>query len=358
MNYSTYRFTLDLQRHQSNMSIAVFQYDSAVQLRISLTDGGKPYFIEEGSYAVFYGKRPDVPLCLDCDIHSNSEIIFNFNDTVTAKLGKVTCQIRLYGKDKELITAPRFTIIVEERVVDDDDIEIVDSDLSALDQIFMNEADRRSAEIRRDKAEIARDNAEKIRQQNEEARQAKDQEIESKLNEALETTENAKNTADNAAEASSNALSTAKATEAKFESFKNESANNLTNAISTHNTSDSAHNDIRLQLSQFIRQVTTLLDSDDTTLDQMSEVVAYIKANKTLIESITTSKVNVSDIIDNLITSVSNKPLSAKQGVVLKELIDANTSDIGEISTALDSIISEQEAIIAIQNSLIGGGSV
>ena len=55
--------------------------------------------------------------------------------------------------------------------------------------------------------------------------------------------------------------------------------------INTHNTSTLAHNDIR-----------------------------------TLIEQITTNKVNVSDIIDNLTTNVSNKPLSAAQGVALKAL--------------------------------------
>ena len=42
-----------------------------------------------------------------------------------------------------------------------------------------------------------------------------------------------------------------------------------------------------------------------------------------MIDSITTSKVNVSDIINNLTTNVSNKPLSAAQGVALKALIDA-----------------------------------
>ena len=70
-------------------------------------------------------------------------------------------------------------------------------------------------------------------------------------------------------------------------------------------------------------RLNTLADSDDTTLDQMSEVVAYIKSNKSLIDAITTSKINVSDIIDNLTTNVSNKPLSASQGVKLKALIDA-----------------------------------
>lgn len=40
------------------------------------------------------------------------------------------------------------------------------------------------------------------------------------------------------------------------------------------------------------------------------------------IDGITTSKVNVSDIIDNLTTNVTNKPLSAAQGVAIKTLID------------------------------------
>lgn len=93
--------------------------------------------------------------------------------------------------------------------------------------------------------------------------------------------------------------------------------------ISAHNTSTTAHNDIRDLISGLTTRLNALADSDDTTLDQMSEIVAYIKSNKSLIDSITTSKVNVSDIIDNLTTNVSNKPLSAAQGVALKALIDA-----------------------------------
>lgn len=93
--------------------------------------------------------------------------------------------------------------------------------------------------------------------------------------------------------------------------------------VTNHNADDKAHNDIRLLLSALTKKVNDLLDSDDTTLDQMSEVVAYIKANRELLESYTTEKVNVADIIDNLTTSVSDKPLSAKQGVQLKALIDA-----------------------------------
>lgn len=93
--------------------------------------------------------------------------------------------------------------------------------------------------------------------------------------------------------------------------------------VKKHNVSETAHNDIRQLISGLTSRLNAIADSDDTTLDQFSEIVAYIKANKSLIDSITTSKVNVSDIIDNLTTSVSNKPLSAKMGVELKKLIDA-----------------------------------
>ncbi len=93
-------------------------------------------------------------------------------------------------------------------------------------------------------------------------------------------------------------------------------------AITTHNTSDAAHSDIRGLINTLTERLNTVANSSDEDLDQLSEIVAYIKNNKTLIDGITTSKVSVSDIINNLTTNVSNKPLSAAQGVALKGLID------------------------------------
>lgn len=102
--------------------------------------------------------------------------------------------------------------------------------------------------------------------------------------------------------------------------------------VGEHNVSDSAHNDIRLLIKNLTTKITALLDSDDETLDQTSEIVAYIKSNKSLIDAITTSKVSVDDIVDNLTTNLSNKPLSAKQGVTLKGLIDEIKTALGKIS--------------------------
>ena len=105
-------------------------------------------------------------------------------------------------------------------------------------------------------------------------------------------------------------------------------------AVSAHNTTTEAHNDIRLLVTELTNRLNALANSDDTTLDQMKELVEYIKDNRNLIESITVNKVNVADIIDNLITNVSNKPLSAAQGVVIKSLIDNLRDEINNNLTA------------------------
>lgn len=92
--------------------------------------------------------------------------------------------------------------------------------------------------------------------------------------------------------------------------------------IDAHNIDENAHNDIRVLIEGLTTRLNALANSTDEDLDQLAEIVAYIKSNKTLIEAITTNKVNVADIIDNLTTNVSNQPLSAAQGVTLKNLID------------------------------------
>ena len=53
-------------------------------------------------------------------------------------------------------------------------------------------------------------------------------------------------------------------------------------ALTAHNTDADAHNDIRIALQNLVTNINTILDSDDTTLDQLSEIVAYIKSSLTV----------------------------------------------------------------------------
>ena len=101
----------------------------------------------------------------------------------------------------------------------------------------------------------------------------------------------------------------------------------VSSQISAHNTSTESHNDIRLALSSLSTQVNNFLDVDDTTKDQLSEVLAMIEANEGTLESLTTSKVNKSDIVNNLTTNDAGKVLSGAQGVVIQDQID----DLNEV---------------------------
>jgi hypothetical protein len=117
---------------------------------------------------------------------------------------------------------------------------------------------------------------------------------------------------------------------------KYDAKNTASNAVSSHNTNTSAHNDIRLLISELSSKVTGFLNINDEDFDTLSELIAYIEANRESIESFTTGKVNVSDIINNLTTNVSNKPLSAAQGVALKSLIDALDSAVDSKASSSD----------------------
>lgn len=123
-------------------------------------------------------------------------------------------------------------------------------------------------------------------------------------------------------------------------------AGTVNNAVSSHNTSTAAHSDIRALVSEISQRLTTFLNSDDTTLDQTKEIVAYIKSNRGLIEQITTGKVSVSDIVDNLTTNDGTKPLSAAQGVKLKQSIDAlmSAGDGGGVKYIEQTLTDSQKA--------------
>ena len=114
--------------------------------------------------------------------------------------------------------------------------------------------------------------------------------------------------------------------------------------VNTHNNSDVAHSDIRGDIAELAEKVANFLDVDDTTVDQLSEVIRLINENHDsldgLIDGLALSKVNVSDIINNLTTNVANKPLSAAQGVALKALIDGITKSslgLGNVDNTADA---------------------
>lgn len=116
-------------------------------------------------------------------------------------------------------------------------------------------------------------------------------------------------------------------------------------AITEHNASSEAHTDIRTLLSELAKRMNALADSDDTTLDQLSELVAYIKNNRSLIEQVTTGKISVDAIVNDLTTNNSKKVLSAAQGVAIKALIDALDKKITDSGADIPEKLPNPNAI-------------
>jgi hypothetical protein len=411
MNSSEFRFTLDLHSSQSQVSLPVMEGDTARKFYISLMDGGTPFLLEDGCVAALTIKRHTGTFIQHfCMIENNTTIVYDFRshpDTAAVN-GLNRCEVSIYDAGGELISTPRFSMVVSPRVINQNDTDISDEDRHILDDIIVSEATRVASETARVAGEEARAAAEQKRQQAETERVSKEEarntaeaeragaegeraasyeRILTKETEII-AAENARennetdrifneNTRQDAEAARDSDETTRKSNESgrisnentrvsvelvrmqneenrvseeskravaeakramEWERLKEDATNSSLGAeavderIAAHNTSLGAHSDLRLALSELADRVNAVLNSDDATLDELNEIVAYIKSNKTLIDSITTSKVSVTDIVNDLVTNASDKPLSAAQGVALKLLINSlKASDVGAL---------------------------
>lgn len=171
MNSSNYRFTLDMQNDQSQVSLPVRLGDTNRRLCISLTDGGRPFVIEDGFLALFVGRKADgKELNNYCPIENNSVILYDFTEQTANVTGIVECEIRVFNTEGEPITSPRFVMIVDSRV-SSETVAISEDERNIIDQIAQNEVAREQAETDRADAENARVIYESSRITNEDARQ-------------------------------------------------------------------------------------------------------------------------------------------------------------------------------------------
>lgn len=191
MNTSKFRFTLDLQKTQSQISIPVTLGDTARTWLISFSDGGQPYAIEEVSLAKLEIKRPTGTYMEEfCAIENGTTVRYSFSQNENTALveGINQCAVILYGTDGEILASPRFTMLVIDRVVAIDDINISDEDQGVIDRIIATEKARVEAETGRVNAEAERHAAELLRQTAETARVEAEKAREQKFSE-LKTVE-------------------------------------------------------------------------------------------------------------------------------------------------------------------------
>lgn len=158
MNRSIFRFTLNMHNHRSQASISAFRGDTGISLYITLTDGGVPFHISDGCTAILSGTKADGnPLWNRCVIESNNVIRYDFTEQTATCPGVVNCEITLYGPEGQIITAPKFIIVVDEREVNFDEIPESAIELDAIAEVLQSEKDRKVAEDERKRKDEIRD---------------------------------------------------------------------------------------------------------------------------------------------------------------------------------------------------------
>lgn len=138
MNALKHRLTLEMTVLYSQATIHIKKGDTKNKLIISLSENGKPYEITNNVYAAFVGNKPDGRIVFnECDIVGNT-IEYTITAQTSAAVGMVACELRLYDNNGELLTSPRFTVVVDETVYDEDRVETESAnEINVLDSLIV-----------------------------------------------------------------------------------------------------------------------------------------------------------------------------------------------------------------------------
>ena len=107
-------------------------------------------------------------------------------------------------------------------------------------------------------------------------------------------------------------------------------------------------------------------EADGGTMDRLVELVTAINSNKGSIDSLVSDKVAKADIVDALTSEDATKVLSAAQGKVLKDLIDALSSELNRQIAAihthanmsiLDGISKNASGDLVFNNKALDGAT-
>lgn len=119
MNNSKYYISLDVHKTVSQSSIPVKRGDNSLTICASLTENGKEYVIAEDCTVVFTAAKPDGKSLYNFCTVENNAITYVITAQTAAAEGQVECEFRLMNADGQLLTSPRFTLIVEDTMASD-----------------------------------------------------------------------------------------------------------------------------------------------------------------------------------------------------------------------------------------------
>lgn len=154
MNNSVFRINLDIHRQTTQAHLEIKKGDTARKIVAALSDGGRPYRIDEGCCAVFKGEKSDGNVLYNSCTVENNCIVYEFTEQTAASAGYMPCEFQIYGADGQIITSPKFAIIVSGLVYDDSEVES-SSEFTALAQAMTDLADLKANGLKGDEGDSA-----------------------------------------------------------------------------------------------------------------------------------------------------------------------------------------------------------
>lgn len=136
MKSTTNHVTLDIHNQSSQCVVHMKRGDTARRIVFSLMEDGVPYQISSDCSAVFTAEKPDGAILYNGCTIEGRRIIYDVTPQTTAVIGKVECEIRLYGANDALITSPMFTLLVDDTVYDDSSVIESGTEVSKLTQLI------------------------------------------------------------------------------------------------------------------------------------------------------------------------------------------------------------------------------
>lgn len=136
MTPSMTKISLDIHDHASSVVVKAKKNDTGRLLYINLMDGRRPYVITNECLAVFTARKPDGNILFNkCSILGNT-ICYQFTEQTAPVVGRVECEVKLYGADDNLLTSASFAILVEDTVYDEGDQVESEKEVSALTKLL------------------------------------------------------------------------------------------------------------------------------------------------------------------------------------------------------------------------------
>ncbi len=115
MNNSVYRFSLDLDKQDSQEYVTVRRGDTVKKLSVLLREGGTPYIIADGTTVVLAARKSDgTYINASCTVADN-RIEAVLPAEFTANVGALTACFGLSGEGSAALSSPPFTIFVDDK---------------------------------------------------------------------------------------------------------------------------------------------------------------------------------------------------------------------------------------------------